>query len=295
MRRRRVALGVVVALVTVAGLCLFNNNVSLAPLSKAEFKAKLDRAEADALDWVLGKAPATSEQVSARRTDIVENIYLLDFVLDTADMTGNTQLRDLLDIRHKLWPTGDRWRRMVEPESPYIAPDDEFLQQLTDYQRWTLHALWPREFPLTPEDQADMFSMDKYQRGHLTHQLLAVTFYRKRQGTSPELERLIRHLGERVAAEARIDFRVTDLYLQRIAFLLNAGMADLVRPRWVERALGAQQPDGGWTYAWYGWDESLWHWRLPEEETMAHSTVQGLWLIAMLKYRFPEWIDQHYR
>jgi hypothetical protein len=29
--------------------------------------------------------------------------------------------------------------------------------------------------------------------------------------------------------------------------------------------------------------------------SLAHSTAQGMWLTAMLKYRYPEWIDKNYK
>jgi hypothetical protein len=101
-------------------------------------------------------------------------------------------------------------------------------------------------------------------------------------------------LAERIAQEAALDFRLTDLYLQRIVCLLLAGRTDLVRPRWVERVLAAQQTDGGWKYFWYGWDSRIFRFRLGQQPTSAHATAQGLWLISLIKYRHPEWIAQHY-
>ncbi len=80
---------------------------------------------------------------------------------------------------------------------------------------------------------ADMatFAPDPHHWGSLTHQLFAVYLYRKYQGTSPSLETLVDHLSERIASEAVWDVRVTDLYLQRAAFLLAAGKPDLVKRR----------------------------------------------------------------
>jgi hypothetical protein len=77
------------------------------------------------------------------------------------------------------------------------------------------------------------------------HQLFALYLSRKFKGNTPELDRIMIRVENRIAAEAAFDFRVTDLYLQRIAFLLAAGRPDLVKPRWVERALTAQQSDRG--------------------------------------------------
>ena len=49
------------------------------------------------------------------------------------------------------------------------------------------------------------------------------------------------------------DFRVSDAYVQRNAFMIAAGQSDLVRSRWIERILDNQNPDGSWNYCWYGW------------------------------------------
>ena len=103
-------------------------------------------------------------------------------------------------------------------------------------------------------------------------------------------------LCERVAAEAFWDFRVTDLYLQRVAFLLAAGRPDLVRPRWVERILSWQQEDGGWKSSWYScWGPGVFASRWGLQVPNAHTTVQGVWLFYMLKYRYPQWIVDNYR
>ena len=98
-----------------------------------------------------------------------------------------------------------------------------YLWSAEDYQPWFLHAVAPTEYPLSAEALANMFSPDKYRTGGATHQLFALYLYRNHNGATPDLDRLIRRISVRIASEASIDFRVTDLYLQRIAFLLAAG------------------------------------------------------------------------
>jgi hypothetical protein len=140
-----------------------------------------------------------------------------------------------------------------------------------------------------------MFSPDKYQTGSATHQLFALYLYRNYNGSTPDLNRLIRRISVRIASEASFDFRVTDLYLQRIAFLLAAGQPDLVKRRWVERALAAQQHDGGWRYSWHGWQPKPFGFEFVDESSISHATAQGMWIVYMLKYRYPQWIEQNYR
>jgi len=90
-----------------------------------------------------------------------------------------------------------------------------------------------------------VFSTDKYIWGKRTHQLIALTLYRKHGENSLVVHNLTNNLCEGIAFEANWDISLTDLYLQRIAFLLAAGRPDLVKRRWAERILAGQEEDGG--------------------------------------------------
>lgn len=93
-----------------------------------------------------------------------------------------------------------------------------------------------------------MFRADKHRTGRATHQLFALLFYREFNGETPALNTLIRRISERIAQEAVLDFRVTDLYLQRITFLLAAGQLDLVQPvGWSAPLLVRSHPEDGST------------------------------------------------
>jgi hypothetical protein len=76
--------------------------------------------------------------------------------------------------------------------------------------------------------------------------------------------------------------------------VLGAGRPDLVRSRWIERILNYQQPEGTWSYCWHGWCKGILDFGAPEVGPV-HTTVQAAWALYLLKYRFPQWIDQHYR
>jgi hypothetical protein len=81
--------------------------------------------------------------------------------------------------------------------------------------------------------------------------------------------------------------------MQRMAFVLAAGRPDLIRRRWVERAIAKQHADGGWISSWYGWGPGLFVFRLSPKVPNSHTTVQGVWTLYMLKYRYPEWLRRH--
>ena len=89
----------------------------------------------------------------------------------------------------------------------------------------------PTRFPLAPEDRASMFSATKFSWGSRQHQVLSLIMYRDYNGGSPELDSTINYLAEKIARDAHYDFRVTDSYVQRTAFVLAAGRPDLIRPR----------------------------------------------------------------
>jgi hypothetical protein len=125
------------------------------------------------------------------------------------------------------------------------------------------------------------------------HQLLALVIYRDFNGGSPDLDRTMSHLSEKIARDAHYDFRVSDSYVQRTAFVLAAGRPDLIRDRWVERILDYQTSDGTWKYCWYGWCRGIFEFEMSSYSV--HPTVQAAWALCMLKYRYPEWINEHYR
>ena len=80
-----------------------------------------------------------------------------------------------------------------------------------------------------------------------------------------------------------------------MAFLLHAGHPELVRRRWVERILGKQEADGGWTEPWHRWGPPMLQFTMSEPPTTSHATSQAVWLLCALKYRYPSWIEQNYR
>ncbi len=265
--------------VLLVAIGVLNNNFSLSKPSLAEFQARLDRSILDSTDWMYAQPPES-------------NGYLTFMAQDCVEMSGEPKLAKFVKesmgiIRHSFMA------RLVEPQAPFVAPGP-WIASAGAYNRWLTYAISRGEYPLSEEDRIAMLEPDRARTGRATHQLFALMLYRRYQGATPALDQLIRHISLRIAQEAALDFRVTDLYLQRISFLLAAGQADLVQPRWVERALGAQDSNGGWFWNWFGWAPTPYLFGL-EDAPHIHPTSQGLWLSYMLKYRFPEWSRRHYR
>lgn len=280
MKVRKVTCSLAGCVVAVFGFGVANNNFPRTSYSRAEFEKKLNRSYVAASEWMQAE-------------DREPNIYLTYMVHNCAVLSGDARLRAFAERAYALDPDPPN-ARMIDPSKPFFAPSPRYAEHLSDYQRWILYALSRKEFFLTEADKAEMFRPDKHRTGRATHQLFALLLYREFNGETPALNALIRRISERIAQEAALDFRVTDLYLQRIAFLLAARQSDLVQPRWVERALARQEPSGGWFWGWYGWQPTLYKFGLEESES-SHATAQGLWLTCMLKYGYPEWVSAHYR
>jgi hypothetical protein len=281
-RWRRWLLGAGLLIAGLVGLLYLNNNVAWQPTSRAAFATRLARAESVGTTWLI---------LSGQ--DVTQNPALLYMIDDVARLSGHRPLRNLVEFGQRGYGTHPS-RRMVERNAEVHALTSEQWAELQDYQRWFLYAVAPSVASLTEQDREDMFAPAKHRWGSLTHQLFALLLYRERSGHSDELDALIDRLCERIAAEAAWDVRVTDLYLQRVALLLAAGRPDLVRRRWVERILANQQADGGWIASWFGLGPRLLEFSLVPRYSNSHTSAQGLWICAMLRYRYPHWVDEIY-
>jgi hypothetical protein len=185
------------------------------------------------------------------------------------------------------------WARIFDPLAPVPRMTARDLRFLGVDPKWYAYGIAPNQLELTSDELAGLYSPDRYHWGTRLHQLMGLNFYRRFNGSPPEMDRLINHLADRVAQEAHYDFRMNDGYIQRTAFVLAAGRPDLIRRRWVERILDYQKPDGSWDYCWYGWCRGVFEFGF--KYNPGHATVQAAWALAMLKYRYPHWAEEHYQ
>lgn len=280
----------VAALLAMVALTVFNNNYSLRRMSRADFSAQLDHAIESSTQWMV------------QHPEIQGNPPLMFMVGDMAEMSGDPRLHSFVEsylaskrVRVPGDPITWYYARMVDPGAPVpfltaTGPDSGSHRGF-----WIYYAIAPMRVELSAADRADMFSPTKYSWGTRLHmQLLALDMYRHFNGPSPELDQAINPVTEGVAHDGYWDFRVSDSYHQRSAFILGADRPDLVQGRWIERILDNQRPDGSWGYCWYGWCRGIFEFRLGDYDP-GHTTVQAAWALYMLKYRYPQWTEQHYR
>jgi len=261
---------------------LLNNNISFLPTSRAAFGTEFERAVQAGTDWIVANPDE-------------DNPALLYMIADMADLSGNHRLRQIVDryLHNPFSGSHTVWRRLVDRTAQVLPPSRRELDSYEGYQRWIVHAV--AQVPLSETERADMFAPNRFMWGSRTHQLFALVLYREHGNHAQAVDDLINHLCEKIALEARWDVRVTDLYLQRIAFILAAGRPDLIKRRWVERAIASQKQNGGWIASWYGWGPRLFEYSFRQRATNSHTTVQGVWVLYLLKYRFPTWIEQTFK
>ena len=280
--------GAATILVLAVALLLLNNNFSLRRPSRAAFNGQLDRALDKATIWIKDNA-----YISERNPSVM---YM---VADMERMSHDPRLQAVLDDyqQHYLTRPGDIidfvWFRLVtrNAEVPAIRVANSHGQ--FNEVLWDAYAIAPDRISIAAEDRASMFSRTKYSWGARQHQILALIMYRDYNGSSPELDNTLNYLAEKIARDAHYDFRVTDSYVQRTAFVLAAGRPDLIRPRWLDRILDHQNADGSWNSCWYGWCRGVFEFRI-DSGGDGHATVQAAWAFTMLKYRYQQWIDEHY-
>lgn len=276
-----------VVFVLVVAFALINNNFAFTHPSHAAFEAQLDNRLDKAIAWI-----AAHPEVSGT------NPPLMYMVADIAKMTSDPRLSPVLaanveTLHHRYagQPLIPFWERFA---NPVVTLPFRFPYQLSGQsfdERWFAYSIAPDKVTLSDEDMENLFSPTKYVWGARHHQILALIMYRDFNGHSPKVDDILNQLVEKDARDQTYDFRVTDAYIQRNAFILAAGRLDLIRSRWIDRILDYQTADGSWNYCWYGWGRGL-----LEFGTLypGHTTIQAAWALASLKYRYPQWIAEHY-
>ena len=275
------------ALIVLLAVGVLNNNFSLTHRSRATFNAQLDSDLDRAIAWI-----------AANNDPSGVNPPLMYMVADIEKMTGDPRLRPVLEANAQTLHgryAGDLltpfWLRFVNPHAPLPFLSTWELRGQGYDQRWFAYAIKPEQVHLSDEDVANLFSLTKYVWGARHHQLLGLIMYRDFNGGSQKVDTTLRQLCEKEARDQGYDFRVTDAYLQRNAFMLAAGQPDLIRSRWIERIMDNQIPDGSWKFCWYGWCRGVTEFGYSDSQ---HATIQAAWALAQLKYRYPQWIEEHY-
>ena len=289
---RWIAIGAGILIVLLA-VALFYNNLSLIHHSRATFNAQLGGGLDRAIGWI-----AAHPDVSGT------NPPLMYMVADIEKMTGDPRLlsvleanKQTLNTRYAAAKLTPFWMRFADPHAPLPFITAYELSREGFDQRWFAYSIAPDKVTLSDEDMDNLFSLTKYVWGARHHQILALIMDRDFNGHSQKVDDTLNQLVEKDARDQTYDFRVTDAYIQRNAFILAAGRSGLIRSRWIDRILDNQTHDGSWTLCWHGWCRGVFEFSSDyrnDASLSGHATIQAAWALAMLKYRYPQWIAEHY-
>lgn len=157
------------------------------------------------------------------------------------------------------------------------------------------------EIPLVAQQNEANFCFQAsyiYRPACLTHQMMGIHLLEKQNcGLLDNAEQVSRALQQSIAAQLRWDFRVVDVYLQRVLMLLVTGAEDLLRPAWLQRVLAHQLADDGWAgeapIVSLGGHSLLFNSRGiglgPDSAQMRanyHATAQGVLILSYLQAQF---------
>ena len=258
-----------------------NNNIS--SMNDEEFARELDIALVNAISWF-----------KIARDDIIKvgNVALIKMIQDANSIHAEPEFSSLVDDFLAKPSRPDCWKAMLDPKRS--VSDYEINQTIAEEiidARWALYAIAPDKAKLSEKQLAEFYDGDLWQGRQLTHQLFALSLLRERRPSDERIEPLIEHICDRLANELKYDMAVVDIYIQKNAFILKGGYPGKINRRWIERIIENQQDDGGWNDRWLCF-RSYTDTRRPVFTSYPpsnhHATVQALWLLYQVKYRYPE-------
>lgn len=251
--------------------------------SDATFSHRLDLAINKADNWVQNN-----------KGDILEgrNAALIAMLRDCNDLKENKTFNSIVTtflstpVRHP----SRCLNRIVDPNLSITERElnTTFDSLALDY-KWICYSIAPDKTKFDAE-KLGLFDGQRWHRRQLTHQLLALIMLRNRQGANERLNKLIEELCERTKTDMTFCLPVVDIYIQRAAFVLQAGFPQKIRRRWIERIINEQQSDGGWNDRWFCFTTPRKQLVFNFDKTPSdqHATVQGIYALYLVKYRYPE-------
>jgi hypothetical protein len=226
------------------------------------------------------------------------NPMLWWFVKESADTTNDERLHALFSEykRHHLEPNPNTvWWHLFDAESkvPVVIRQ---LEQLPDYNLYIIYgatcdsALGEKEIISRQTDFAFCADHHPFSPACVTHQMVGARLAQQRGCLDPRVvQQLLFALHEKIVKQLAWDPRVVDVYVQRVLMLAESGMAQKIKPVWLQRVLDAQLTDGGWgnfhpllpiNHTHYiGLSDRL---IIREPKSNFHTTAQGVFLLSLL-------------
>ena len=276
---------------TIACVCLFvgvqlwiNNFKSPNPE-----KTALEKSYSSAAQWLINHRDQIIKE---------ENPILWWMVKQAAIKKQDRNLTQLyIDYEKKYLspPRKNAWIYLFNPENASAISSSE-LQHLPDYNQFVLYGASCSN-SLEESEAVQRLLKTEFCASHMlspaciTHQMMGFLFMKRSGCGNPEsTSASILELQDKLVTQLTYDFRVVDVYLQRILMLEESGAHERIKPIWITRVISAQNEDGGWSGFspltpigngyYFGYSRT--GIGISENISDFHATAQGAYLMSLL-------------
>jgi hypothetical protein len=220
----------------------WQNNKSAEPPNRSVVESSLNNG----ISWL-----------DSHRSEILsdENPMLWWMLKESSILTGNPILLGLYDeykVRYLDSSPNNVWSHIFYKDS--IAPlNPSLLNNLPSYNLLFLYGAscssrLGRDTAVTEQLSPRFCDNHQFSPACVTHQLMGFRFLQRRLcGNQKDTSEVIYSLQDRLVTQLSWDFRLVDVYLQRVLMLIESGAHERVKPIWIRRVLSAQNSDGGWS------------------------------------------------
>lgn len=241
-------IGVIAALILT--LCASAISVGVYVNNRSEpvpTRAQIDTALARTIRWMQ------NHQNTVLR---IENPMLWHMVQRSAQITGAAPLKALFAryrARYLRIGMENSWRPLFNPHWGEVVHFSQ-VAMLPYYNKLFLYGLsCSRGLAAMSSIRRQMksgFCAYSLRPACATHQLMGIDLAIDHNcGDTAALRRTAAAVRDRIARQSFWDFRLVDVYIQRVLMLYDSRDRHLVKAVWLHRILNAQRPDGGWSEA----------------------------------------------
>lgn len=274
----------------VLGLSLFiaYNNVGPSKVTPEEVSRSVQQSR----DWILHNRDRLYSEHSA---------VLWWMLAQAVEVSGDESLRGVLQQyldRNRSLYARSFWYPLLYDQGASVNAAAVILSDIPYYNTFFIYG-----FSCSPAlAEAEVVRAQQhtgYCRNHhpispacVTHQMMGLRFMQRAGcGDAVKVESAIASLSDDIRYQSIIDFRLLDVYLQRVLMQLDTGNRDKINDRWIYRIIHSQLDDGGWddfqpllpvgNKRYLGLTKRAVGVRT--EQSDFHATVQGLWIMVMLQ------------
>jgi len=277
------------ACLVVFSYTIWQNNRPVQNIPQNEIKSSLHKS----IEWLV-----------KNKTNILQstNSILWWMINESALLTKDERLLDLSDEYQLIMKTqyvNSVWNHLFD-NNCNVSVDPLRIAALPDYNKLFL-------FGLTCDEELSNLETIETQKhpnfcwkSHpispacVTHQLMGFRFMQRRNCQNDQgLNYKIEILQKYILWQLFFDFRVVDVYLQRVLMLADSGLKNKIKPIWLRKIIDAQLSDGGWgnfhglipvgKSKFFGFTANGVSVKQPKSNF--HTTAQGVFLMSLMQNR----------